>query len=100
MDLPRPRTIDLEFDPRFKAASDEVRSLIFARRKERSVTAPASRRALGDYVVPVATLLGALVLWEVATRVLHVPRFIMPAPSAILGRGLGVALSLHRPHRG
>jgi NitT/TauT family transport system ATP-binding protein len=32
--LPRPRTIDLEYDPRFKAASDEVRSLIFARRKE------------------------------------------------------------------
>jgi len=36
VDLPRPRTMDLEFDPRFKAASDEVRSLIFARRKEAS----------------------------------------------------------------
>jgi NitT/TauT family transport system ATP-binding protein len=35
VDLPRPRTMDLEFDPRFKAASDEVRSLIFARRKDR-----------------------------------------------------------------
>jgi NitT/TauT family transport system ATP-binding protein len=34
VDLPRPRTIDLEYDPRFKTASDEVRSLIFARRKE------------------------------------------------------------------
>jgi len=34
VDLPRPRTMDLEFDPRFKAASDEVRSLIFVRRKE------------------------------------------------------------------
>ena len=33
--LPRPRTMDMEFDPRFKAASDEVRTLIFARRKER-----------------------------------------------------------------
>ena len=32
IDLPRPRTMDLEFDPRFKAASDEVRSLIFSRR--------------------------------------------------------------------
>ena len=32
IDLPRPRTIDLEFDPRFKAASDAVRSLIFAGR--------------------------------------------------------------------
>jgi NitT/TauT family transport system ATP-binding protein len=35
VDLPRPRTMDLEFDARFKAASDEVRSLIFAGRKER-----------------------------------------------------------------
>ena len=34
IDLPRPRTMDMEFDPRFKAASDEVRRLIFARRKE------------------------------------------------------------------
>ena len=30
--LPRPRTVEMEFDPRFKAASDEVRGLIFARR--------------------------------------------------------------------
>jgi NitT/TauT family transport system ATP-binding protein len=35
VDLPRPRTVDLEFDPRFKAHSDEVRGLIFSRRKER-----------------------------------------------------------------
>ena len=32
IDLPRPRTMELEFDPRFKAASEEVRGLIFARR--------------------------------------------------------------------
>ena len=32
VDLQRPRTMDLEFDPRFKAASDEVRGLIFAGR--------------------------------------------------------------------
>jgi NitT/TauT family transport system ATP-binding protein len=32
VDLPRPRTMELEFDPRFKAASEEVRGLIFARR--------------------------------------------------------------------
>jgi NitT/TauT family transport system ATP-binding protein len=35
VDLPRPRTMELEFDRRFKAHSDEIRSLIFARRKER-----------------------------------------------------------------
>jgi NitT/TauT family transport system ATP-binding protein len=35
IDLPRPRTMDMEFDPRFKAASDEVRDLIFAGRAGR-----------------------------------------------------------------
>jgi NitT/TauT family transport system ATP-binding protein len=35
VDLPRPRTMDLEFDPRFKALSDDVRSLIFARGLDR-----------------------------------------------------------------
>ena len=45
------------------------------------------RRLLGEALVPVATLVGALVLWEAATRVLRIPRFIMPAPSAILGEG-------------
>ncbi len=32
IDLPRPRTMDLEFDRRFKTYSDDVRSLIFAGR--------------------------------------------------------------------
>ena len=35
VDLPRPRTMEFEFDPRFKAHSDEIRNLIFAGRKER-----------------------------------------------------------------
>lgn len=34
--LPRPRTVDMEFDQRFKDVSDEIRSLIFARREERA----------------------------------------------------------------
>ena len=51
------------------------------------MTAATTRRMLGDYVVPSATLLGALLAWEAATRAFHIPRFIMPAPSAILGEG-------------
>ncbi|HXG05433.1 MAG TPA: ABC transporter ATP-binding protein [Candidatus Binatia bacterium] len=34
IELPRPRTVDMEFDERFRKASDEIRSLIFARRPE------------------------------------------------------------------
>lgn len=45
------------------------------------------RRALAEYAVPTATLLGALVVWEAATRAFRIPNFIMPAPSAILGEG-------------
>ena len=35
IDLPRPRTVELEFDAKFKAYSDEVRGLIFASRRTR-----------------------------------------------------------------
>jgi NitT/TauT family transport system permease protein len=45
------------------------------------------KRLLGETVVPAATLLAALLVWEAATHLLRVPRFIMPAPSAILGEG-------------
>jgi NitT/TauT family transport system permease protein len=49
--------------------------------------ATATRKLLGDYVIPAATLAGVLLVWEGATHALHIPRFIMPAPSAILGEG-------------
>jgi NitT/TauT family transport system permease protein len=45
------------------------------------------RRVAGETLIPAATLIAAIVAWEVATRALQVPRFIMPAPSAILGEG-------------
>jgi len=47
----------------------------------------AARRLLGETLIPAATLLAALLAWEVATRAFRIPRFIMPAPSAILGEG-------------
>ena len=46
-----------------------------------------ARRLLGEALVPVGTLLAALALWEAATHLFKIPRFIMPAPSAILGEG-------------
>jgi NitT/TauT family transport system ATP-binding protein len=36
IDLPRPRTVELEFDAKFKEYSDEVRGLIFASRRARA----------------------------------------------------------------
>ena len=46
-----------------------------------------ARRLLGEPLIPAATLLAALLAWEVATYAFRIPRFIMPAPSAILGEG-------------
>ena len=43
----------------------------------------ASLRSLSNYVVPAATVAGVVVVWELASRVLRIPRFIMPAPSEI-----------------
>ena len=43
----------------------------------------ASLRSLSRYGVPGATLAGTVVLWELASRVLHIPKFVMPAPSQI-----------------
>src|SRR5881398_2657038 len=45
------------------------------------------QRVLAEYVMPALTLVGALALWEAATSIFKIPRFIMPAPSAILGEG-------------
>ncbi len=43
----------------------------------------ASLRSLSRYALPGVTLAGAVVLWELASRVLHIPKFVMPAPSQI-----------------
>ena len=51
------------------------------------MTSALARRAAADALVPAVTLAAALGLWEVASRALHVPRFIMPSPSAILAEG-------------
>jgi NitT/TauT family transport system permease protein len=44
-------------------------------------------RIVGESIVPAATLVGALLVWEAATHALRIPRFVMPAPSAILAEG-------------
>ena len=51
------------------------------------MTTRAALRMASDYVVPAGALVGALVAWEVAIRAFHIPNFIMPAPSAIVGEG-------------
>jgi NitT/TauT family transport system permease protein len=51
------------------------------------VTPGAARRLSGDIMIPAVTLIGVLMLWEIASRAFRIPNFIMPAPSAILAEG-------------
>ena len=44
-------------------------------------------RVMAEYVGPALTLVGALAVWEAATYAFKIPRFIMPAPAAILVEG-------------
>ena len=42
-------------------------------------------RQISDYAVPTATLVGAVGLWEAASRIFRIPKFIVPKPSEIVG---------------
>jgi NitT/TauT family transport system permease protein len=44
----------------------------------------ALRERIGAFVYPAGTLVGLLVLWEVAARQLSIPPYLLPAPSTIL----------------
>ena len=45
------------------------------------------RRVVSESFVPAATLVGALLVWEGAVPAFRIPRFVMPAPAAILAEG-------------
>src|SRR5262249_30476500 len=55
---------------------------------ERSSTEPSRARRewrarIRNVLYPVGVVLGVLVIWEVGTRMLEVPAFLLPPPSAI-----------------
>lgn len=58
------------------------------------LTRKARRTLLANYALPLLTLLGTLVLWEAAARLLRIPIWLVPAPSdivaALLERGGGL----------
>jgi NitT/TauT family transport system permease protein len=59
-----------------------------------SPASPAKAPALGaEYVMPAATLLALLAIWELAVRLFNVPTFVLPAPSVIAREGWA-----HRVH--
>jgi NitT/TauT family transport system permease protein len=44
-----------------------------------------SGRQVSEYAAPAATLVGAVLAWEIASRIFRIPKFIMPRPSDIVG---------------
>jgi len=48
-----------------------------------STQPPGRFRALGRYVIPILTLLAALVLWESAVRLFEIPKYLIPAPTQV-----------------
>jgi NitT/TauT family transport system permease protein len=46
------------------------------------------RARVPGWLLPALTIVGLVVLWEVASRVTSLPAFILPAPSSILAVGL------------
>ncbi len=59
---------------------DEVEASVERRRAER-----AARARVSAVLAPVAVVIALLVLWEAGTRVLGIPVFLLPPPSAIVG---------------
>jgi len=39
---------------------------------------------VGNYLLPATTLLGLLMVWEIAYRAFHIPKYIIPSPLGIL----------------
>jgi NitT/TauT family transport system permease protein len=98
--LPRPRTAKMQFLPEFGRCVERIGDLI-ARKAGGGGAVPrlrmsrAARRAfLENYGLPVITLVGTLVVWEVGVDLLKVPLWLVPAPSDILAalaeRGGGI----------
>jgi len=46
------------------------------------------KRYVEEYLYPALTIIGILVVWEVAVRLLKIPEYLLPAPSTIVAEGV------------
>jgi NitT/TauT family transport system permease protein len=66
-------------DPHVAASGGELEAGIRERRRER-----VRRERIGAFIYPVGMMVALLVVWEAAARVLALPPYLLPAPSAIV----------------
>jgi NitT/TauT family transport system permease protein len=57
----------------------DLEAAVQRRRRQR-----VRRERIGAVAYPVGMMVGALVLWEIATRAFSIPSYLLPAPSAII----------------
>ena len=62
------------------ASGGDIEARIQRRRREQ-----ARRERIGAWVYPIGMMVVLLALWEIAARVLSIPAYLVPAPSAIIG---------------
>ena len=82
IDLPRPRDVNTEKNPRFVEITQTARRLLFSRDERVTRMAIVGKPTLSQALTPLIYIV-AVVLWEAAARVFHIPGWILPAPSAI-----------------
>ncbi len=61
------------------SAIEEVEAIV-----QRSLARHEARARLSAILYPIAVVLAIVILWEAGTRAFSVPRFLLPAPSAVL----------------
>jgi NitT/TauT family transport system permease protein len=66
-------------EPPIAAGVGELEAGLRERRRER-----VRRERIGAFIYPVGMLVGLLVVWEAAARLLALPPYLLPAPSAII----------------
>jgi len=88
VDLPRPRTFEIEAHHEFQQATQRIRELIFE-------ASAVSRWKLGsfgqDVLLPIGVFVVLLVIWEAAVQFFDIPLYLLPAPSVIWTDSIALA---------
>ena len=95
IELPRPRTIDMEFTTEFKQIAGQVRDGIYSSNKGPPVTM-ARRQTIADRLQGVGFMLLALAAWEATCRVAAIPVWLLPSPTRIWNETAALAPVLPR----
>ncbi len=86
IDIPRPRSLSLIGDPKFGGYTERIRALFDETRRRKPADHRAAAEDCNEALVhrgfySVASLIAALVIWQVVARVLKLSAYYIPAPT-------------------